>query len=460
MVRQSEHKVFRFMLMRRISSFFIFLCGFLIFFSILLTMMSNHNAEVNRSTQQERIERSLADLEDTLTRVSVSQRQIVNSRELSRFLYMYDDLDWYTRYTLQHQLRERLYALRANSDSVRSAYLYIPSLGKTISDSRASTSYSDWVADAMEKDSTGPYLQGDRVLTAEAYLDVSTKTKKLAVLVVELDKSALLNQVSYVCTGDTDSVEILWNSTMASFSPDDSCLEAEGSVFPIRLRYHPGRSSSNIFVTQVFSMCLAFVGLIVLIELITLIQWYRQVYMPLHKLLIEAFTHVEQGDLKFRISINDDSPFHAIFTNYNDMVAKMETYVESNLKQQILVSRANFKLLQSQISPHFMYNSYYILYRLIKKGDRESSMSLAENLGQFYHYVTRNADDEKHLSEEVEHARTYSAIQRLRFRDALDVQIDAPDSQIAQVYVPRLILQPVLENAFKYAYDVNPGETM
>ena len=139
------------------------------------------------------------------------------------------------------------------------------------------------------------------------------------------------------------------------------------------------------------------------------------------------------------------------------MMAKTEAYVENELKHQLLVSRANLKQLQAQISPHFMYNSYYVLYRLIRKGDMESSLMLAEHLGQFYHYVTRNADDEKHLDEEIEHARHYAAIQEFRFRDALDVQIEPPDPQIARVYVPRLIIQPLLENAFKHAYETEDG---
>ena len=87
-------------------------------------------------------------------------------------------------------------------------------------------------------------------------------------------------------------------------------------------------------------------------------------------------------------------------------------------------------------------------------------MRLAEYLGQFYRYVTRNADDEKRLSEEVEHARTYAAIQQFRFREMLQIEIGEPPEEIAGVYVPRLILQPLLENAFKYAYENSSDAAM
>ena len=64
------------------------------------------------------------------------------------------------------------------------------------------------------------------------------------------------------------------------------------------------------------------------------------------------------------------------------------------------------------------------------------------------------------MSEEIEHAENYARIQKYRFRDNLHVEIAKPDECIADVYVPRLILQPILENAFKYAYESGNGDPM
>ena len=84
----------------------------------------------------------------------------------------------------------------------------------------------------------------------------------------------------------------------------------------------------------------------------------------------------------------------------------------------------------------------------------EGSAQLAEYLGLFFQYITRNNEEEKRLREEIEHAGVYASIQRFRFRDMLHVEIETPPDDMADRYVPRLILQPVLENAFKYVYDV------
>ncbi len=70
------------------------------------------------------------------------------------------------------------------------------------------------------------------------------------------------------------------------------------------------------------------------------------------------------------------------------MAERIDSLVSKELKQQILVNKANFKHLQAQINPHFMYNSYFLLYRMIKSGDRESSLYLCENLGHFFNILT------------------------------------------------------------------------
>lgn len=190
-----------------------------------------------------------------------------------------------------------------------------------------------------------------------------------------------------------------------------------------------------------------------------MLTWYREIYYPLHRLLIEAFDHMEKNDFSYRIEIKKENAiFYSIYNKYNHMVDAMQHYIETNLQQQILVSRSNLKQLQSQISPHFMYNSYYILYRMLRRKDMENSMLLAEYLGSFYQYITRNADDEKRLTEELNHAKNYAQIQKYRFGDNIRISIAEPDEEIADVYVPRLILQPILENVFKYGYENGNGD--
>lgn len=430
---------------------------FLVFFSVLMTMVTRNNAEMRRENQHTRMLRAAEELESALTQIDLEQREIINSKSFSQLVYMYDDLDWYTRYVLQSELRDSLRALNDRYDYVSGTELYIPSLSRSISNARTFAGYhSDSAGIGDLEDGINLLATGEAVNAAIRRDDV----QPLATLIVRLNDEEICQWLSYYCVDEHDRLKVLWDGEMDAEASPRATFAVDGVRLPFRLCYFGGENTTDVYATRVMALSIAFVALGLIVSAVGLFFWYRSVYVPLHHLLVEAFDRMEAGDLTYRISIEDRSPFRDIFRSYNNMMDRMEHYVDSELRQKILVSRANLKQLQSQINPHFMYNSYYILYRLIKRGDKESSLQMAEHLGQFFQYITRNADDEKRLQEEVEHARTYAAIQKFRFRDQLEVQIDTPDPRIARVYVPRLILQPLLENAFKYAYDVETADAM
>lgn len=459
MKKNTSKPLFKLMVARRIVPTLVTLLTLLVFFCLLLSMMVLHTRRTRREHQLDILRQSVNELEVSLAETEYKQRAILTSMTFSQFTYMYDDLSWYRRYELQSELAQRMIELQNSADCVQSVWLHIPSLKKTISDRRTNAEQPSWI-DAVS-DLSGGRLKDGNMLYTVTCSDPEELGKTIASLTVVYDRERMISRLSANVRGAMEDIILEWGEDLAPLSPDAQKKSGEmvidGEHFPLRVRCIPYEDAADLFVWQITLLCVGFVLLVVLVEAWGGVKWYKDVYIPVYHLLVNAFDHAEQGDFKYRITTDGYTAFTPIYECYNRMMAKTEAYVENNLKQQILVSRANFKQLQAQISPHFMYNSYYVLYRLIKKGDRESSLRLAEHLGQFYHYITRNAEDEKRLSEEVEHARTYASIQIFRFRDALDIQIDNPPPEIANVYVPRLILQPLLENAFKYAYETEDG---
>ena len=459
MKKKSENSVLRYMLLRRLLPTFVLLASFLVFFCILLSMLSRHNERVQSAFQRGRMEQAVERLEEKLLIVDYAQRRIVNSRPLLQLAYMAGDMDPYTRFTLQNSLYKELSELRFDNDLVKSVYLYLPSPGIIISDAHAKTELADWCAECLSAGLTGMDEGPAGVVNAVTRFETLGGEERTATLFVLFDSGAMTRELEYVLGGENDSITLLTGHCPDSYADDGLFVRMQ--TLPLAVRYEEGSGGRlDAFVLYVVVLSVAFMGIVLLVEIVGLVLWFRQVYVPLDTLLTDAFGHMERGDLAHRIRLSGSSPFDGVYASYNHMMEKMEAYVETNLRQQILVSNANLKQLQTQINPHFMYNSYYILYHLIKKGDQQSSLRLAEYLGQFYRYVTRNADDEKRLIEEVEHARTYAAIQQFRFRETLQIEIDDPPEEIAGVYVPRMILQPLLENAFKYAYENSSDAAM
>ena len=107
------------------------------------------------------------------------------------------------------------------------------------------------------------------------------------------------------------------------------------------------------------------------------------------------------------------------------------------------------KQLQAQINPHFLYNSFFMLQRMIRF-DPDVAQEVASALASCFRYITKNSMDNVTLREEYENVTNYSYIQGLRFEGRIRIELEPLPEQFHKIPVPKLILQPILENAFKY----------
>lgn len=178
------------------------------------------------------------------------------------------------------------------------------------------------------------------------------------------------------------------------------------------------------------------------------------VHRPLNT-LVERFKKMESGNLE-PDELDDNfagREFDYVFKSFNEMKLRLNTLINELYIKDSLVQLANLKQLQSQINPHFLYNSFFSLSRKLKRGDTESASQLAEHLGTYFRFLGRPGSDTTTLEKEVIHARSYTNIQEMRFSDRITVEFEELPEQFNRVAVPRLILQPIIENAFKYGLE-------
>lgn len=128
-------------------------------------------------------------------------------------------------------------------------------------------------------------------------------------------------------------------------------------------------------------------------------------------------------------------------------VSASETDV-ARLNEQL--ARARLLALRSQIEPHFLFNSLNAVAGLIREGRADAAVQTVVQLSDFLRRTLSDANDQEvPLSDEVEFARSYLAIQRTRFADRLRLDVDVQDG-LQDAAVPSLILQPLVENAVKH----------
>lgn len=409
--------------------------------------------EKNKENSMNRLNLCVSSLERELNETEQWSRQLLNEVEFQRFVYMYEDLDIYTRFSLQKKLHNALYDLYYRDNNISDVCLYIPFINKVITDKHPQTSVKEGMKELLALKDGTYRLKNKNLITCIHWDEDGVR----AVLIVNWDCEQMIKHLKTQYLSEEENLDMIWNP---SEFPEKQLIYSDSQYYPFRMVCEPIIADDiDSFISQVGFFSILFMIICLMIAVISMLTWYREIYYPLHRLLIEAFDHMEKNDFNYRIEIKKENAiFHSIYNKYNHMVDAMQRYIETNLQQQILVSRSNLKQLQSQISPHFMYNSYYILYRMLRRKDLENSMRLAEYLGSFYQYITRNADDEKRLIEEINHAKNYAQIQKYRFGDNIRISIAEPAEEIADIYVPRLILQPILENVFKYGYENGNGD--
>lgn len=204
---------------------------------------------------------------------------------------------------------------------------------------------------------------------------------------------------------------------------------------------------------QLFYRWLAAFCILILVATAAYVVSMHYVVRKPMKLLLSAIEDVREEKFNTAIYRDRRDEFSIIFDSFNSMVARISTLIEEVYIQKILSQKAELRQLQAQINPHFLSNSFFLLKRRIVYNDMEEAKLFCEMLGEYFRYASINYMDYATLREEVEYARIYVQIQQRRFIERLIVDFAPLPVECEKLGVPRLILQPVLENAFKYGLE-------
>jgi len=160
------------------------------------------------------------------------------------------------------------------------------------------------------------------------------------------------------------------------------------------------------------------------------------------------FTYEEEpGDRLF--PMDETGQMHR---NFRIMLDRINELINENFKKQLAIKESEFKALQSQINPHFLYNTLESINWSAKISGQRDISTMVESLG----YLLRSAISHKNplipLKEELEMLRHYVAIQRVRYEERLDFEADVPP-ELEGCIVPKMTLQPIVENAIHYGVE-------
>jgi len=499
---------------KRISIFGKLVLAFLLVMTPLLVLggvISDKGAgivdkEISKSLQQQ-IRFYLLTLETEIERLAALQREFMNDEDLDALSLMVQRMSTYERLSAVKRLQARLRMIKESSVYIANARAYIPSIERLVSSDGDVAMLDQEMLDKVKQGSLSPAhpfaRQNERFYIREYYPSAYNLEHRNPNFILELELSvpalyrfleqlpgydsggaALVSESAVIVSGKHRSsfgkIQEKWNGEPYRWLKDGAEDASEAAARTSTLALEDG----DYLITSLYSQALDLHLLvyvperevmgpllkyrmylwIVLAAAIIVIPvfayWiYRIIHRPLRK-LVGAFRKVESGIKQVEIRHESNDEFRYLYEKFNDMVAHLNKLVYEVYEQKIRLQQSELKQLQSQINPHFLYNSFYLIYRMTKAYDIDNATRFTRFLGDYYQYITRNGKDEVRLEDEMRHVRSYIEIQSIRFGDRIRVEMEETPEQLRELQVPRLILQPIAENAYQYGFGGDMDECL
>ena len=204
---------------------------------------------------------------------------------------------------------------------------------------------------------------------------------------------------------------------------------------------------------------MAFILLFLLtISLLVVKRIISKVYRPLDK-VVRKMDDVGSGSLKTRINVEHmGEDFTKLAVGFNSMMEEILVLMEQVKMEQHQIEQIRFNALQSQIQPHFLYNTLECIHwQAMVDGNGEIS-TLVKALAKYYRICLSGGHDVIPLKMELEHVRNYLIIQNMRYDDIIGSEFDVEEAA-SDVMIPKLTLQPLVENSIYHGIKVKEGKT-
>lgn len=198
------------------------------------------------------------------------------------------------------------------------------------------------------------------------------------------------------------------------------------------------REANNIYVMTA----------IVLVAIAMILSSFiaRSITLPIQKLR-DSMKKVQEGDFKAAdVVIPSQNEIGSLTTSFNAMTHRIEELMEENVKEQEQKRKIELKALQSQINPHFLYNTLDSIIWMAEGKKYEDVVLMTASLARLLRQSISNEDETVLIGQEIQYVKSYLTIQKMRYKDKLEFEINV-DPSINSVHIVKLVLQPIVENA-------------
>lgn len=196
---------------------------------------------------------------------------------------------------------------------------------------------------------------------------------------------------------------------------------------------------------------------VIVIVLLVLTYISARISRPI-KMLERSMELVEQGDFTVNQPIRGIYEVEQLSSRFHLMVAKVRELMNQIIQEQEAKRKSELEVLQSQINPHFLYNTLNSVVRMVGNGKNEDVITTITSLSKLFRISLSRGKSIITVQEELEHVRNYLIIQKMRYKQKFEYEIEAQEDVLACKTL-KLLLQPIVENAIYHGIEhmADPG---
>lgn len=205
-------------------------------------------------------------------------------------------------------------------------------------------------------------------------------------------------------------------------------------------------------IRNVQHMMYIFIGASVIALLGGSLFFSKRLTKPIYEMM-KQMEHVENGHFDIEIPVDSTDEIGILSQRFNQMSVALKTYINQSYVAQIKQNEAELTALKAQIYPHFLYNTLEIIrMTALENEERDKVPKMIESLSEQIRYIIGPMQDMVSLEKEIDNVRKYVYLLNCRIAGKVQLMIKAPGA--SKIIVPKLILQPIVENA--YVHGIKP----
>ena len=286
-------------------------------------------------------------------------------------------------------------------------------------------------------------------------IDPYKKERSPSILIINIDKQYLLNLTNklrpsenahiYIYTNDNQLVASTNGNQIFQTYPNMINVEVKSdySNWKLIMSQPEGEVFQKTEQVKNYTIFIIFFSVILAIWIAWII--YTSIYSPLKKLAF-GMKQFRLGNLDVQLTNNRYDEIGFLTSSFNEMVSVQKHLIKDHYEQQLRLSKTELQFLQSQINPHFLYNTLDSIYWTAKNYDANEISEMVLNLSKFFRLSLNKGREILPLQSSIEHLHFYLRVQQIRFSEQFDVEYDIhPDTK--SIPILKLLLQPLVENA-------------